>query len=136
MKRVLSLLVLITALAACQSSGEVKVSTAEKEAPVLENPFVHSVYIWFKEGVTEEQRAQMYADTEALKSIEVVKALYTGKPAATDRPIVERSYDYAIIVHFEDLAGHDAYQQHPVHLALLKNHSSLWEKVMITDVEK
>ncbi|GAB5527744.1 MAG: hypothetical protein Roseis2KO_56160 [Roseivirga sp.] len=136
MKRVLSLLLLALTLAACQSSGEVKVSTAEKDTPALENPFIHSVYIWFKEGVTEEQRAQMYADTEALRSIEVVKALYTGTPAATDRPIVERSYDYAIIVHFENLAGHDAYQQHPVHLALLKNHSALWQKVMITDVEK
>ncbi|MCE7991319.1 MAG: Dabb family protein [Roseivirga sp.] len=136
MRRILPFIALVLVLAACHGSGDIKVSNAEHEAPALENPFVHTVYVWFKEDVTEEQRAQMYTDTEALRSIEVVKALYTGKPAATDRPIVERSYDYAIIVHFEDLAGHDAYQQHPVHLALLENHSSLWEKVMITDVEK
>lgn len=136
MKRVFALLILTLALAACQGSGNVKMATVEQETTALENPFIHSVYIWFKEDVTEEQRAQMYADTEELRSIDVVKALYTGKPAATDRPIVERSYDYAIIVHFEDLTGHDAYQQHPVHLALLENHSSLWKKVMITDVEK
>lgn len=135
MKRLVPFFFLLWALAACQPSGDVKVETSENVASALENPFVHTVYIWFKEGVTEEQRAQMYADTEALKEIEVVKALYTGKPASTDRPIVERSYDFAIIVHFENLAGHDAYQQHPTHLALLKNHSSLWEKVMITDVE-
>ncbi len=135
MKRILPLLVLICALGACQSSGEVKVNAAEPEEQALENPFIHSVYIWFKDDVTEEQRAQMYADTEKLRDIEVVRALYTGVPAATDRPIVERSYDYAIIVHFEDLAGHDTYQKHPTHLKLLADHSSLWERVMITDVE-
>lgn len=136
MKRLLLFIALIFVLAACHGSGDVKVSTTEHEAPALENPFIHTVYVWFKEDVTQEQRDQMYADTEALRSIDVVKALYTGKPASTDRPIVERSYDYAIVVHFENLAGHDAYQQHPVHLALLENHASLWEKVMITDVEK
>lgn len=135
MKRIFSLLVLIYALSACQSSGEVKVATVEPQEQNLENPFIHSVYIWFNDDVTQEQLAQMYADTEKLREIEVVKALYTGVPAATDRPIVERSYDYAIIVHFEDLAGHDTYQKHPIHLKLLEDHSSLWEKVMITDVE-
>ena len=39
-----------------------------------------------------------------------------------------------LIVHFKDLAAHDVYQQHPIHLALLENGATLWEKVMITDV--
>lgn len=135
MKRLVPFFFLLLALAACQASGDAKVETVENATSTLENPFVHSVYIWFKEGVTEEQRKQMYADTEELRKLEIVKALYTGKPAATDRPIVERSYDFAIIVHFENLAGHDIYQQHPTHLTLLKNYSPLWERVMITDVE-
>lgn len=135
MKRILLLLSLASALGACQSSGEVKVDATEPQEQALENPFIHSVYIWFKADVTQEQRAKMYADTEKLREIEGVRALYTGVPAATDRPIVERSYDYAIIVHFEDLAGHDSYQKHPSHLKLLEDHASLWERVMITDVE-
>lgn len=131
MKKLSGLLLLILTLA-CQSGSPVE----QTEGAALENPFIHSVYFWFKEGVTEEQKEQFYADTEKLRQIEVVEALYTGKPANTTRPIVERSYDYAVIVHFKDLAAHDIYQQHPVHLALLENGSPLWEKVMITDVEQ
>lgn len=136
MRRLIPFSLLLLLIGACQASGDVKVVETTPKEVALENPFIHSVYIWFKEGVTEEQRTQLYADTDNLKTIEVVKALYTGKPAATDRPIVERSYDFAIILHFEDLAGHDVYQGHPRHQALLKKYSALWERVMITDVQK
>lgn len=123
----LSTLFLILILASCTNGH-----SDNKNA--LQNPFVHSVYFWFKEGVSEEQKEQFFADTEKLRDIEVVKAFYTGMPAKTTRPIVERSYDFAVIVHFKDLAAHDVYQEHPIHLALLENGASLWEKVMITDV--
>jgi len=136
MKRFIPVCVFIVLLGACEASGDVKKVEATTQEVALENPFIHSVYIWFKEGVTEEQLALLYQDTENLRTIEVVKALYTGKPAATNRPMVERSYDFAIILHFEGLAGHDIYQEHPIHQALLKKHSALWERVMITDVHK
>lgn len=123
----LSLLFLAFVLLGCQTGNS-------EDIDQLERPFIHSVYFWFKEGVTEEQKEQFFADTEKLRDIEVVQALYTGVPAETTRPIVERSYDFAVIVHFEDLAAHDVYQQHPIHLALLENGATLWEKVMITDV--
>lgn len=123
----LSLLFLAFVLLGCQTGNSEDIDQSER-------PFIHSVYFWFKEGVTEEQKEQFFADTEKLRDIEVVQALYTGVPAETTRPIVERSYDFAVIVHFEDLAAHDVYQQHPIHLALLENGASLWDKVMITDV--
>ena len=123
----LSLLFLVFVLSGCQTGNS-------EDRDKLERPFIHSVYFWFKEGVTEEQKEQFFADTEKLRDIEVVQAFYTGVPAETTRPIVERSYDFAVIVHFKDLAAHDVYQQHPIHLALLENGASLWDKVMITDV--
>ena len=119
-------------LSGCESKPA---SNVQDSAAELTEPFIHSVYFWFKEGVTETQLKTFYEDTEKLREIEVVKALYTGTAAATDRPIVERSYDFAVIVHFENLAGHDAYQQHPIHLSLLEKHRALWERVMVTDIE-
>lgn len=104
MRKLSGLLALIL-FTSCQPNSSVE----ENAVPVLENPFVHSVYIWFKDDVTEEQKEQLYAKTEKLRDIEVVKALYTGRPANTTRPIVERSYDFALIVHFKDLAAHDVY---------------------------
>lgn len=127
----LSVLLLIFIFVGCQQGAQVQ---HDAEAS-LKHPFIHSVYFWFKEDMTDEQKEQFYANTEKLRDIEVVKALYTGKPANTTRPIVERSYDFAVIVHFENLAAHDVYQQHPIHLALLESGSPFWEKVMITDVE-
>lgn len=130
MKKLSSLLLLVL-MVACGSGAPVE----QTEQAVLENPFIHSVYFWFKEGVTDEQKEQFYAESEKLRQIEVVKALYTGKPANTTRSTVERSYDFAVVVHFENLAAHDIYQQHPIHLSLLENGSAYWEKVMITDIE-
>lgn len=137
MKRIFALLLVGCLIASCQEGSKVSYSTHMEFGPetALENPFIHSVYFWFKEEVTPEQLEIFYEDTEKLREIEVVKAMYMGKAAATDRPIVERSYDFAVIVHFENLAGHDAYQKDPIHLALLEKHASLWERIMITDVE-
>lgn len=137
MKRFFALFLVCCLIASCERETKVSYATqvALKGEAALKDPFIHSVYFWFKEGTTPEQLETFYADTEKLSEIEVVKALYTGKPASTDRPIVERSYDFAVIVHFEDLAGHDVYQKHPIHLELLEKHASLWERIMITDVE-
>lgn len=133
MKKVIFLLLAISVFA-CQSKNTVSDEVLAEEDS-LENPFIHSVYFWFKEGLSQEQLYSFYRDTEKLRQVEVVKALYTGEPANTTRPIVERSYDFAVVVHFKDLAAHDAYQQDPIHLNLLEKHSDKWEKVMITDVE-
>ncbi len=134
--KLLGALVLTLILASCgghQDSKQYNVHPEEKES--LENPFIHSVYFWFKESTTQEEIDAFYADTEKLRQIESVRGLFYGKPASTDRPIVEKSYDLAVIVHFKDLAGHDAYQQDQIHLDLLSTHSDIWEKVMVTDVD-
>ena len=137
MKRFFVLFLFCCLLASCERGTKVSYATHIElnGDAVLEDPFIHSVYFWFKKSTTPEQLETFYADTEKLREIEVVKALYTGKPASTDRPIVERSYDFAVIVHFEDLASHDVYQKHLIHLELLEKHASIWEKIMITDVE-
>lgn len=126
MKKLVILLSLVV-FCACQS-------TPQQE--YLENPLVHTAYFWFKEGVTDEQKEAFSKSSLELKTIPEVKALFTGKPADTNRPIVERSYDFAVVVHLEDLAAHDVYQIHTVHQKLLADYSSLWEKVMVTDIER
>lgn len=125
----LKFLLIITTLSACQPESD---SLRQK---ALDAPFIHTAYFWFKEGASEEQLKSFYARSKELNEIPEVEALFMGKPANTTRPIVERSYDYAVVVHLKDLAAHDAYQQHPIHLKLLSDFSGLWEKVMITDIE-
>ena len=125
-------LFLLVVTSACDS---VKTKVEVVSGKEVQSPFIHSVYIWFKDGVTQDQKDAMAEASLKLAEINGVLAVYDGVPAATDRPIVERSYDYALIVHMKDLAAHDAYQVDPIHLNLLKTYSDFWEKVMVTDIE-
>lgn len=128
--------VLLGFASSCHFKSDISTSQTSEEKDVkVEAPFIHSVYFWFKEEVTADQKAAFAKASMKLREIDGVTAVYEGVPAATDRPIVERSYDYALVVLMKDLATHDAYQQDPTHLKLLEDYGGLWEKVMVTDVD-
>jgi hypothetical protein len=129
MKKLLFLVILV-GFTACGNTHQESVNNAE-----LDQPFIHTAYFWFKDSVSQERIEAFYASAEKLREIDVVLALYTGKLANTTRAIVERSYDYAVIVHLKDLDAHNAYQSHPIHQQLLSDFSGLWEKIMVTDIE-
>jgi hypothetical protein len=97
--------------------------------------FVHSVFFWLKKDLTEEQRRAFRRGLEGLKPIEAVQALYVGTPAATDRPIIDRSYSVALTVLFRDKAGCAAYEVHPLHKDFVRDFSSFWERIIVYDAE-
>jgi len=96
--------------------------------------FVHSVYFWLKPDLTPEQIALFVERATALTTLPSVKHGWVGKPAATDRPVIDRSYSYGLVVVFDDEAGHDAYQVHPLHDAFRELHD-FWTAVKIYDFE-
>lgn len=100
-----------------------------------QNPLIHSVYFWFQEDVTPERIVAFEHAAKGLIEINGVQAVYIGAPADTHRPVVERSYDMAVIVHLDDLVAHDNYQNDPIHLDLVKEYSKDWNRVMITDID-
>src|SRR5262245_12443518 len=95
--------------------------------------FVHSVYFWLKPDLNEEQRSRFWQLVRSLSTIESVRHCYIGEPANTERPIIDRRYACALVVVFDDLAGHDAYQVHPVHDKFRIECANLWSKVLIYD---
>lgn len=97
--------------------------------------FVHHVYFWLKEGLTDEDIRTFEKSVSSLLQIEHVKMGDVGKPASTDRPVIDRSYSYSLLLVFEDKAAHDAYQPHPVHKAFVERCSHLWDRVLIYDSE-
>ncbi|MDQ3279446.1 MAG: Dabb family protein [Bacteroidota bacterium] len=97
--------------------------------------FVHHVFFWLKTDLADEDRRQFEKGVSSLLTIEHVRFGDVGKPAATDRPVIERSYSYSLLLVFEDRVAHDAYQPHPVHKAFVEGCSPLWEKVLIYDSE-
>ena len=58
---------------------------------------------------------------------------HVGKPAGTPRDIVDNSYDYCLIVTFDDVASHEAYQVEPAHDRFRKINDRLTERVQIYD---
>ena len=95
--------------------------------------FVHSVYFWLKQDLSEEQLTEFHQKLLALTKIDTVRESYVGTPAPTDRPIIDRSYSVALILAFDDKEKHDIYQDHPVHDDFRNSCGDYWEKVLIYD---
>lgn len=96
--------------------------------------FVHSVFFWLRDDLNSEQRETFLREARSLiTEIETVRHGWLGVPAGTDRPIIERGYSYSLTVVFEDDAGHDVYQEHPVHDRFREDCGSFWTRVQIYD---
>ena len=96
--------------------------------------FIHSVYFWLGKDLTAADEQAFDAGVRSLCAIEGVRTGYVGVPAATDRPVIERGYNRALVIVFDDEAGHDAYQVHPVHDRFRKECARFWTDVRIFDV--
>jgi hypothetical protein len=88
-----------------------------------------------KEDITPDDFEKFEKGVTTLPKIELVKFGEVGKPASTNRPIIERSYSYSLLLVFEDKPAHDEYQTHPVHLKFIEDCSHLWNRVLIYDSE-
>ena len=73
------------------------------------------------------------AASDAIKSAAEVSV---GVPAATTRrPVVDASYDVALIVVCQNVAAEAAYQVDPIHLAFVEKFKTFWSRVQIYDSE-
>ena len=96
--------------------------------------FIHNVFFWLKEGTSEEEKTSFLKALKSLEEINSVRSLYTGTPAGTPRNVVDNSYDFALIVHLDDVKGHDAYQVDPIHDVFVEGQSHLWTRIQVYDV--
>jgi hypothetical protein len=97
--------------------------------------FVHAVYFWLKRDMTSDETEAFEKGMRSLSAIHGVRHCFTGRPADTDRPIIDRTYDYALVVVFADRTDHDAYQNDKIHDAFRDNFGRFFLKVQIYDSE-
>jgi len=96
----------------------------------------HHVLFWLKAETTEAQKEAFKGGLQSLEDIEVVRNFHIGNPVPTiDRPVVDTTYTFSLILFFDDLAAHDVYQVHPIHKAFLDEFRIHFEKVVIYDAE-
>jgi hypothetical protein len=100
--------------------------------------FIHNVYFWFTSNATEAEKDAFVADCETLlKKIPTVRQIFVGPPVPADRPVVDASFSFGLTVIFDDPAGHDVYQVHPLHIEFGNRHKKSWGKIRVYDsVEK
>jgi hypothetical protein len=97
--------------------------------------FVHVVNFYLKPGLSAADIKKFEDGVSALGKIEAIQVFNLGKPASTDRPVIDRSYSYCELTVFKNKADHDIYQEHPIHLEFVENCKHLWDKVVIFDSE-
>jgi hypothetical protein len=97
-------------------------------------PIVHHVFFWLKNPASTDDRDQLVAGLKTLAGIPLIKELYVGVLANTEkRDVVDSSWQVSELMFFADLPSQASYQQHSLHLDFVKNYSHLWEKVVVYD---
>ena len=99
--------------------------------------FIHNVFFWCKPGTSRLAVEQLIEDCRgSLTRVGTVRRLHCGRPAMTPREVVDNSYSVGMTVAFDDRAGHDAYQDDPLHKEFMKRHKEQWERVLVFDYEE
>jgi hypothetical protein len=95
----------------------------------------HNVYFWLKEGLSDSDLLEFEHGLDTLMMISLVINGYYGKPANTNRAVVDNTYAYGLTLTFKDTADHNLYQADPIHLAFVEKNSAKWTRVQVYDVE-
>ncbi len=95
--------------------------------------FTHHVFFWLKNKTSDADREDLLAGLQTLAAIEPKISIHIGVKASTNRPVIDTTYDFSLLLIFKDLAEQESYQVHPIHLEFVKNCQHLWEKVTIYD---
>lgn len=144
--RYLSIFAILFLLNSCQSANpeieqQLAVLQAKLEATKAElaaaqtdpTGFVHAVYFWYKEDLSEDRKATFENSLDELTKVESIEAVYYGRPSVSQREVVDDSYDLAWVCTFADSAAQEAYQVDPIHKKFVQEYNDVWSKVKIYD---
>lgn len=95
--------------------------------------FVHSLYFWLKEDLSDEKIQEFKEALRGLKVIEVLEQVWVGDPVESERPVVDSSYTVGLVTVFKNAADHDTYQNHEAHQKFLTHYASCWNQVKVLD---
>ena len=129
------LLVAATALAVGAAATGSRAATSTPANKASFPPVVHHVFFWLKNPDSQEDLAKLLAGLRTLAGIDTVRGIHIGVPADTEqRGVVDGSYSASEILFFDDVAGQDAYQVHPIHKQFVADCEHLWDRVVVYDV--
>jgi hypothetical protein len=95
--------------------------------------FIHHVYFWLSNADSKADFDQLVAGLQKLSSVKTIKAFHIGKPADTNREVIDRSYSVSWMLLFANKADQDSYQVDPIHLKFVEECKHLWKEVKVLD---
>ena len=120
-----------TAVALGASAAATAMPTME---PKNKKQLTHHVFFWLKNRNSKEDLNKLIEGLKTLEKIESVRKIHIGIPASTEqRDVVDSSFSASELIFFDDIAGQDTYQVHPIHKKFVDQCSPLWEKVIVYD---
>ena len=98
---------------------------------------VHNVFFWMKKGAPKDAAERTIRDARKYLKSSTVKQLWAGPPAKTPpREVVNSTYEAGLCVIFDDIEGHDAYQEDPQHQVFIRRNRKNWLRVEVYDFEQ
>lgn len=105
----------------------------QTKTSMQKNIFVHHVYFWLKDPQSKEAAEKLVEGLEGLSKVKTIQMFHIGKPADTNREVIDRSYAISWLALFKDKADQDSYQVDPIHLRFVELYSHLWSRVVVYD---
>lgn len=99
----------------------------------LKNIFIHHVYFWLKNTGSKADRDKLLEGLAKLSKVTTIQNFHIGKPADTNRDVIETGYAISWFTQFANAKDQEHYQTDPVHLKFIEECSHLWSKVIVYD---
>ena len=100
---------------------------------IEKNGFIHHVFFWLKNPESKEDLAALVEGLTKLKAASSIGSFHIGKPAATNRNVIDSGYSLSWLLLFKNKEDQDRYQVDPIHLKFVDTCSHLWSKVVVYD---
>jgi Stress responsive A/B Barrel Domain len=99
----------------------------------MKNVFLHHVFFWLKNTDSIADRNKLVEGLVKLSAVKTISNFHIGKPADTNRDVIERGYAVSWFVQFANADDQAAYQTDPIHLKFIEESKHLWSKVTVYD---
>jgi len=106
----------------------------EQDVKASKGEFAHVVLFWLKNPDNQQERKKFEASLGTfVKNSKYIKSMHFGPPANTDRPVIDNTYTYCMILTFTSKEEQDKYQDEPGHKTFISESEDLWKKVTVFD---
>lgn len=97
---------------------------------------VHAVFFWMKKSAPKDAAKRTIRDAMKYLRTPTVKTLWAGPPAQTPpRDVVNSTYDVGLLVTFDSVKAHDAYQAAASHQTFARRNKKYWQRVEVYDFQ-